>query len=45
MACARFMQATFVRGGGGSDAELRARVQAKLLWNPELDASALVPSG
>jgi hypothetical protein len=37
-----FMQGTFVPGGGGSDAELRAWVQARLLWNPELDADALV---
>src|SRR5687768_15842067 len=36
------MQGTFVPGGGGSDAELRAWVQARLLWNPELDAGALV---
>ncbi len=37
-----FMQGTFVPGGGASDAELRAWVQARLLWNPELDADALV---
>ena len=36
------MQGTFVLGGGASDAELRAWVQARLLWNPELDAAALV---
>jgi len=40
--CSVFMQGTFVPGGGGSDAELRAWVQARLLWNPELDTDALV---
>ena len=37
-----FMQGTFVPGGGASDAELRVWVQARLLWNPDLDADSLV---
>ncbi len=45
-----FVQGTFVPGGGGGggggggqcDAELRAWVLSRLLWNPDADADALV---
>jgi hypothetical protein len=37
-----FVQGTFVPGGGQSDAELRAWVVSRLLWNPDADADALV---
>lgn len=37
-----FVQGTFVPGGGQCDAELRAWVTSRLLWNPEADADALV---
>jgi len=37
-----FVQGTFVPGGGQCDAELRAWVVSRLLWNPDADASALV---
>jgi hypothetical protein len=38
------VQGTFVPGGGGGqcDAELRAWVLSRLLWNPDADADALV---
>src|SRR5262249_31731349 len=32
----------YAPGGGGSDAELRSYVMAKLLWDPSLDSNALV---
>jgi hypothetical protein len=37
-----FFQGDYAQGGGGSDAELRSWVMARLLWNPEVDADALV---
>jgi hypothetical protein len=37
-----FFQGDYAPGGGGSDAELRSWVMAKLLWNPDVDADALV---
>jgi hypothetical protein len=37
-----FFEGDYAPGGGGSDAELRSYVMAKLLWDPKLDASALV---
>lgn len=37
-----FFQGAYAEGGGGSDAELRSYVMAKLLWNPDADADALV---
>jgi hypothetical protein len=37
-----FFQGAYGPGGGGSDAELRSYVMAKLLWDPTLQASALV---
>jgi hypothetical protein len=37
-----FFQGATPPGGGGSDAELRAWVVARLLWNPDADADALV---
>jgi hypothetical protein len=37
-----FFQGAYAEGGGGSDAELRAYVMARLLWNPDEDADALV---
>jgi hypothetical protein len=37
-----FVQGTFVPGGGQADAELRAWVVSRLLWNPDADADALV---
>ncbi len=37
-----FFEGDYAPGGGGSDAELRSWVMAKLLWNPKLDANQLV---
>jgi len=37
-----FFQGAYAPGGGGSDAELRSYVMAKLLWNPAADSDALV---
>lgn len=37
-----FMEGAYGAGGGGSDAELRCWVMAKLMWNPNLDSNALV---
>ncbi|MBI4614817.1 MAG: DUF4838 domain-containing protein [Planctomycetes bacterium] len=37
-----FFEGAYGPGGGGSDAELRSWVMAKLLFNPDLDAGALV---
>jgi hypothetical protein len=37
-----FVQGNFVPGGGQSDAELRAWILSRLLWNPDADADALV---
>jgi hypothetical protein len=37
-----FFQGAYGPGGGGSDAELRSYVMAKLLWNPARDSDALV---
>lgn len=37
-----FFQGAYGPGGGGSDAELRSYVMAKLLWNPSRDSDALV---
>ncbi len=37
-----FFQGAYAHGGGGSDAELRSWVMAKLLWNPALDSDKLV---
>lgn len=37
-----FWQGNYSPGGGGSDAELRSWVMAKLSWNPKRDWSALV---
>lgn len=35
-----FEQGNFSQGGGGAMAELQAYVQAKLLWNPDVDLEA-----
>lgn len=37
-----FFQGGYAAGGGSSDAEMRSWVMARLLWNPQLDADALV---
>jgi hypothetical protein len=37
-----FFQGAYAQGGGGSDAELRSWVMAKLLWNVNVDTDALV---
>ena len=37
-----FFEGAYAGGGGGSDAELRSWVMAKLMWNPDLDSNALV---
>ncbi|MBL8762016.1 MAG: DUF4838 domain-containing protein [Phycisphaerae bacterium] len=37
-----FFQGAYAPGGGGSDAELRSYVMAKILWNPALDTDTLV---
>lgn len=37
-----FFEGAYAPGGGGSDAELRSWVMARLLWNPDQDADALV---
>lgn len=37
-----FFEGDYASGGGGSDAELRSWVMARLLWNVHADASALV---
>ena len=37
-----FFQGAYAPGGGGSDSELRASVMAKLLWDVNADAEALV---
>lgn len=37
-----FFQGAYAPGGGGSDAELRSYVLAKLLWEPNVDSDALV---
>ncbi len=37
-----FFQGAYAPGGGGSDAEMRSWVMARLLWNPDQDANALV---
>lgn len=37
-----FFQGAYAPGGGGSDAEMRSYVMAKILWNPSLDADAIV---
>lgn len=37
-----FFQGAYAPGGGGSDAELRSYVMAKLLWEPSLDADTIV---
>lgn len=37
-----FFEGAYATGGGGSDAELRSWVMAKLLWNPDLDSDKLV---
>lgn len=37
-----FFQGTYAHGGGGSDAELRSYVMAKLLWDVDVDTNALV---
>lgn len=37
-----FFQGAYAPGGGGSDGELRSYVMAKILWDPALDADALV---
>lgn len=37
-----FFQGDYAPGGGGAEAELRSWVMAKLLWDPSLDANALV---
>lgn len=37
-----FFQGDYSPGGGGSDAELRSWVMAKLLWNPKADSDKLV---
>ncbi|MBI5367853.1 MAG: DUF4838 domain-containing protein [Planctomycetes bacterium] len=37
-----FCEGAYAQGGGGSDAELRSWVMARLLWDPAADADALV---
>ncbi len=37
-----FFEGAYGAGGGGSDAELRSWVMAKLLWDPKLDSDKLV---
>src|SRR5439155_10339013 len=37
-----FFEGAYGGGGGGSDAELRSWVMARLLWNPDLDSDKLV---
>ena len=37
-----FFEGDYAAGGGGSDAELRSYVLAQLLWDPDVDANALV---
>ena len=37
-----FFQGAYAPGGGGSDAELRSYVMAKLLWDPSADSDVLV---
>ncbi len=37
-----FFEGAYAPGGGGSDAELRSWVMARLLWDPDQDADALV---
>ena len=37
-----FFEGAYAPGGGGSDAELRSWVMARLLWNPDQDSDALV---
>jgi hypothetical protein len=37
-----FFQGAYAPGGGGSDAELRSWVMAKLLWDPSVDSDKLV---
>lgn len=37
-----FFEGAYAPGGGGSDAELRSWVMARLLWNPDEDSDALV---
>jgi Domain of unknown function (DUF4838)/Glycosyl hydrolase family 67 N-terminus len=37
-----FFEGAYGKGGGGSDAELRSYVIAKLLWDPMLDANAII---
>ena len=37
-----FFEGAYGPGGGGSDAELRSYVMAKLLWDPKLDTDALL---
>jgi hypothetical protein len=37
-----FFEGDYSAGGGGSDAELRSWLMAKLLWNPDQDSDALV---
>ncbi len=37
-----FFQGAYAAGGGGSDAELRSWVMARLLWDVDADADALV---
>ncbi|MGA2497093.1 MAG: DUF4838 domain-containing protein [Tepidisphaeraceae bacterium] len=37
-----FFEGAYGAGGGGSDAELRSYVMAKLLWNPQQEARPLI---
>jgi hypothetical protein len=37
-----FLEGDYAPGGGGSDAELRSYVMAKLLWDPSADTNSLV---
>ncbi len=37
-----FFEGDYAPGGGGSDAELRSYVMAKLLWDPTLDTDSLI---
>ncbi len=37
-----FFEGAYGAGGGGSDAELRSYIMAKLLWNPQQDARPLI---
>jgi hypothetical protein len=37
-----FLEGDYAEGGGGENAELRSYVMARLLWNPNLDASRIV---